>query len=190
VLSDQAMSDMVDKVVLGSWNKFREEGNFRYWRQVADTLIFLAPPNLPSSSSKQQILLQLLQSLLNKVSSERGVAGIDTLVSSTILLLLTALRQIYANTHSKQAIMGDNYVGILDSTSPAMSSSEQVYSASLQVVLRGPISWILSAGAGSQAIRTNLYSALLAYLRIGQVQGEAGLGVGYLCQPDQLCDGE
>lgn len=163
------------------WNSVQEGAAARRdlldsWRQVAETLISLAPADLLSSSSKQQILLQLLQSLLNKVSGENPVAGLDTLVSSTVLLLLTALRQTYISTPDKQAIMGDTFVGLLDTTATAESSSEQVYSASLQVVLRGLISWILSAGAGSQAIRTNLYAALLAYLRIGQVAGgEAGL---------------
>jgi len=159
------------------WNSVQEGAAARRdlldsWRQVAETLITLAPPDLLTSSSKQQILLQLLQSLLNKVSSENPVAGLDTLVSSTVLLLLTALRNTYTNTPDKQAIMGDTYVGILDSTISGMVGSEQVYSASLQVVLKGLIGWILSAGAGSQAIRTNLYAALLAYLRIGQLSGE------------------
>jgi len=158
------------------WNSVQEGAAARRdlldsWRQVAETLISLAPADLLSSSSKQQILLQLLQCLLNKVSSENPVAGLDTLVSSTVLLLLTALRHTYTSTPDKQAIMGDTYVGILDSTTSLAATSEQVFSASLQVVLKGLIGWILSAGAGSQAIRTNLYAALLAYLRIGQLSG-------------------
>jgi len=157
------------------WNSVQEGAAARRdlldsWRQVAETLISLAPADLLSSSSKQQILLQLLQTLLNKVSGENPVAGLDTLVSSTVLLLLTALRQTYSGAPDKQAIMGETFVGLLDTTTME-TTSEQVYSASLQVVLRGLISWILSAGAGSQAIRTNLYAALLAYLRIGQVAG-------------------
>ena len=39
------------------------------WRQVTEVLLISAPPELLPSSSKQQILLQLLQTLLNKVRS-------------------------------------------------------------------------------------------------------------------------
>ena len=38
-----------------------------HWRQVTEVLRIWAPPELLPSSSKQQILLQLLQTLLNKV---------------------------------------------------------------------------------------------------------------------------
>ena len=76
------------------------------------------------------------------------MAGLDTLVSSTVLILITALRQTYKGTLHKQTIMGDTFVGLLDTTT-GETTSEQVYSASLQVVLRGLISWILSAGADS-----------------------------------------
>ena len=82
------------------WNGVQESAASRRdlldsWRQVAETLISLAPADLLPSPSKQQILLQLLQSLLNKVSGENLVSGLDTLVSSTVLLLLTALWQTY-----------------------------------------------------------------------------------------------
>ena len=61
-------------------------------------------------------MLQLLQSLLNKVSGESLVSGMDSLVSSTVLLLMTSLRQTYSLAPDKQDIMGDTYVGILDSS--------------------------------------------------------------------------
>ena len=40
-------------------------------------------------------------------------------------------------------------------------------------MLRGLLSWLLGAGAGSQTVRTNLYAALIALLRVGR--GEAGI---------------
>ena len=143
------------------------------WRQVAETLLTLAPAELLPAASKQQILLQLLQTLLNKVAGESLVSGMDSLVSSTVLLLMTALRQTYTAAPDKQDIMGDTFVGLLD-TQAAGDSSGQLYSASLQVILKGLIRWTLSAGAGSQVIRTNLYASLLAFLRIGKA--EAGDG--------------
>ena len=63
-------------------------------------------PALLPVAGKQQVLLQLLQSLLNKVSGEGPVAGMDTLVSSTMLLLLTALRSTYSAAPGHRDIMG------------------------------------------------------------------------------------
>ena len=84
------------------------------WRQVDKTLLTLAPADLLPAASKQQILLQLLQTLLNKVAGESLVSGMDSLVSSTVLLLMTALRQTYTAAPDKQDIMGDTFVGLLD----------------------------------------------------------------------------
>ena len=155
-----------------NWNSVQESAAARRdlldsWRQVAETLLSLAPADLLPAASKQQILLQLLQTLLNKISGESLVSGMDSVVSSTILLLMTSLRQTYTSAPDKQDIMGDTYVGILDSGAGAgeTSAGGQLYSASLQVILKGLISWTLSAGAGSQVIRTNLYASLLAFLR-------------------------
>jgi len=154
------------------WNSVQEGAAARRdildsWRQVVETLITVTPKDLLPASSKQQILLQILQSLINKVSCENPVSGLDNLVSSTVLLLLSALRATYEGVPDKRDVMGDTFVGILDTTST--ESSSQVFSSSLQIVLRGLISWLLASGAGSQAVRTNLYAAMLAYLRIGKV---------------------
>ena len=160
-----------------NWNSVQEHAAARRdllesWRQVAETLLSQAPVDLLSFSSKQQILLQLLQTLLRKVAGESLVSGMDSLVSSTVLLLMTSLRSTFTNTPDKQDIMGDTFVGILDTDS---SGPGQLYSASLQVILKGLISWTLGAGAGSQVIRTNLYASLLAYLRIGKSEsGDTG----------------
>lgn len=102
------------------------------------------------------------------------MSGMDSIVSSTILLFLTFLRQSYTSTPDKQDIMGDTYVGILDNDLDDAASG-QLYSASLQVILKGLIFWTLGAGAGSQGIRTNLYASLLDFLRIGKsTSGEVG----------------
>ncbi len=131
-----------------------------------------APADQLPAASKQQILLQLLQTLLNKVGGEEDTApGLAHLLSSAVLLLLTALRQTYDAVPDRAAVMSDTFVGLLDTTAAAVTTQQQqggAFSASLHVILKGLIGWILSKGAGNQVIRTNIYSALLAYLRIGK----------------------
>ena len=114
------------------------------WRQVDKTLLTLAPADLLPAASKQQILLQLLQTLLNKVAGESLVSGMDSLVSSTVLLLMTALRQTYTAAPDKQDIMGDTFVGLLDTQAAGdgaagkvleISERGKLQKANLEVVL-------------------------------------------------------
>ena len=119
------------------WNAVQEGSAARRelldaWRQVTETLITVTPTELLPSAGKQQVLLQMLQSLLNKVACEAAVPGLDTLVSSTVLLLLTSLRTTYTSMPERKEVMGETYVGLLDSAAGETNSS-QTYSASLQV---------------------------------------------------------
>lgn len=102
---------------------------------------------------------------------EETVPGLAHLVSSAVLLLLTALRETYVAAPGRIAVLGDTFVGVLDNTAAAIQQDSQQekgsFSASLQVILKGLVAWMMSVGAGSQVIRTNIYSALLAFLRIG-----------------------
>jgi len=172
------------------WNAVQEGAGARRdlldaWRQVTETLINVIPADLLPAAGKQQILLQLLQSLLNRVSGEAPVHGMDTLVSSTVLLLLTALRTTYTALPDRRDVLGETFVGLLDA-SVAEASTSQTYSASLQVVLRGLLTWMLTASAGSQTIRTNLYAALLAYLRIGRPEAASAAGAAELSEAARL----
>ena len=54
------------------------------------------------------------------------------------------------------------------------------------MVLRGLLTWMLTASAGSQTIRTNLYAALLAYLRIGRPDAAAAGGAAELSEAARL----
>ena len=119
------------------WNAVQEGSAARRelldaWRQVTETLITVTPAELLPSAGKQQVLLQMLQSLLNKVSCEAAVPGLDTLVSSTVLLLLTSLRSTYSTMPERREVMGETYVGLLDAAAGETNTS-QTYSASLQV---------------------------------------------------------
>ena len=121
------------------WNAVQEGSAARRelldaWRQVTETLITVTPAELLPSAGKQQVLLQMLQSLLNKVACEAAVPGLDTLVSSTVLLLLTSLRSTYSAMPERREVMGETFVGLLDAAAGETNTS-QTYSASLQVTV-------------------------------------------------------
>ena len=50
--------------------------------------------------------------------------GMDTLVSSTVLLLLSALRTTYSTVPDRSDIMGETFVGILDAAASEAQSSQ------------------------------------------------------------------
>ena len=58
------------------------------WRQVTEILLCCVPLDILPSSAKQQLLLELLQVLLNKVLSEGALAELANPVSGVVILLL------------------------------------------------------------------------------------------------------
>ena len=105
------------------------------WRQVAETLLTLAPAELLPAAIKQQILLQLLQTLLNKVAGESLVSGMDSLVSSTVLLLMTALRQTYTAAADKQDNMfaGDG-AALVIITCPVLNLRNDLWQTRIMII--------------------------------------------------------
>ena len=118
------------------------------WRQVTEVMLCSTPLEILPSSSRQQLLLELLQTLLNKVLDDSTMPELANQVSGVVLLLLAALRQTYSVSVDTAMIMGESYVSLLDATPAAGSTSRtparpKVYSAALQVILKGLIQWIV-----------------------------------------------
>ena len=149
---------------------------FDGWRQVCEVILCYTPHDVLSNTARQQILLEVLQTLLNKVGNPEGISiDLSSQVSGVVLLLLTRLRRTYdgskhfKNDESSQ----DSFLGL-----PLLDHSERgagrsvIYPSGLQVILKGLILWITSTNSGSQRVRVNLYGALLNYLRIGKESNE------------------
>jgi nuclear pore complex protein Nup205 len=161
------------------WNGLQERSTSRRnlldsWRQVAEMLLCTMPEVLVTSvASKQHLLLELLQMLLNKVSADNAMLEMTNQVSGVVLVLMASLRQTYGKTKKTSEDGGggrqDAYVTILDDTTRIISSaSSRLYSAALQAILKGLVMWIVGTSAAAQRVRANLYGALLSYLRIGK----------------------
>ncbi len=159
------------------------------WRQVTEVLLCTSlPGDVLGAQPKQQLLLDLLQTLLNKVLADGTMPELANQVSGVVLLLVAALRQTYRHTNAAavdaakpSAGASDTFVPLLDSTSAAGSSARQhsvVYPSSLHVVLKGLIMWVSATSASAQRVRANLYGGLLNYLRIG-AHGDAAKAETY-----------
>ena len=72
-------------------------------RQVTEVMFCCTPTDILGNSQRQQILLELLQTLLNKVLTEGASTELTSPVSGIVLLLMTALRQ----TYRQEGVSGD-----------------------------------------------------------------------------------
>ena len=145
------------------------------WRQVTEVMLCSVPGDVLSASAKQQLLLDLLQTLLNKVLADNTMPELTNQVSGVVLLLIAALRQTYLSKEgsgsSGSGGSRENYVSILDAVrdrDPNRASSAPLYSTALHVILKGLVMWITSTSASAQRVRSNLYGALVNFLRIGK----------------------
>ncbi len=116
---------------------------------MTEVLLCSVPSDILPPAYKQQLLLDLLQTLLNKVLADGTMPDLANQVSGVVLLLLTALMQTYDNPDdalnpaSGVSSKPDNYISMLDSTRTSQQRQKTtVYSTALQVILKGLIMWI------------------------------------------------
>ena len=140
------------------------------WRQVTEVILCCTPADILSNTARQQILLEVLQTILNKVSNPEGISTeLSSQVSGVVLLLLTTLRHTYdKQKNNKGEGNRESFLPLLDVSKSTASNKSVIYPSGLQVILKGLIMWITSTNAASQRVRVNLYGALLNYLRIGK----------------------
>lgn len=154
------------------------------WRHITEVMLSCVPDDVLISSTKQQILLELLQTLLNKVHLDGANLELSNALSGIVLILLTSLRatyRIYSSSSSTRFVeaqqrrleANSDRAPILDNSlvrqkgRHGSTSSSMIYPSGLQVILRGLIVWITSSSSSLQRVRVNLYGAMLNYLSIG-----------------------
>ena len=162
------------------WNQMQERKSSRKtlldaWRQLTEILLCAMPTDqvLSAPGSKQRLILELLQMLLNKVLADGALLEMTNQVSGVVLLLMTALRQTYSGKNKKDLTSNDRnnetFISILDAGNDLGGETQgKLYSAALQAILKGLLMWIIGTSAAAQRVRANLYGALLNYLRIGK----------------------
>ena len=89
---------------------------------------FLVLANL---GTKQRLILELVQMLLNKVLADGALLEMTNQVSGVVLLLMTALRQTYDSNKTDADKDSSAYVTILDEGRSKEAS--KLYSSALQV---------------------------------------------------------
>lgn len=159
-----ALALNVQKSLYSSTIRFLEA-----WGQVTEIAFSVAPSFAISTETKQALIIEILQALLNKVVSFDIAPEMANLASSTVLQLLVNLRQCYAQCSdqdqgnpSNTLLLGQNYLLGTGSSSAAPKQN----SLSLKYILKNIVEWILLSGAASQKLKSNLYTALLNFMHI------------------------
>ena len=119
---------------------------------MVEIILTACPADLLQGEARQNILFEILQDLLMKVSKEDVVPELSALVAGVILTLMANLRQCFMADQSTAQDVGHSsqYVTLLDGTSTGhmtgfggVTGARTLYSSSLQVVLRGLVEYLM-----------------------------------------------
>lgn len=133
------------------------------WGHVTETLFSVAPVFAISHDTKQGLIIEILQSLLNKVVTIEIMPELANLASSTTLQLLVTLRHCYNQQCRGNGNMETTFSLVNQGVNYAVSKNN---SLSLKYIMKGIVDWILSSGAASQKLKSNLYTSMLSLLLI------------------------
>ena len=119
------------------------------WCQVTEILFSIASNQQLPAAQKQNLLLNLVHDLLQKMTCCEASSEIKTLVSGTVFMLLVNLRISFTLKSDDELLP----------TSPTRTTM-------MKVILNHILQWIINSEASSQKVQTHLYGALLYFLCI------------------------
>ena len=123
--------------------------------QTIEIILTACPTDLLSGELRQNVLFEVLQELLVKVSKEDVVSELSSRVAGVILTLMSNLRQCFLVDQPEGLELGHGaqYISLLDGTLSAattqtavfggVSGGRTLYASLLQVVLRGLVEHLM-----------------------------------------------
>ncbi|KAL1463251.1 hypothetical protein WDU94_015018 [Cyamophila willieti] len=128
---------------------------FQAWKHMAGVLFEVTPQDMMPFQSRFDMLVQLIDSLLEKVQVDMVRPDLALICSESLLLIMSNLRSSF--------------------TQERMNREKLAFSQLLcpreVTILPAIIGWILNSGAGRQQLRANLHAALLTFLHIAREDG-------------------
>uniref|UniRef100_A0A2P2I4J7 Nuclear pore complex protein Nup205-like n=1 Tax=Hirondellea gigas TaxID=1518452 RepID=A0A2P2I4J7_9CRUS len=128
------------------------------WGQLTEVVVTVTPPDLLESPLHKAFLHAITLELTRRVLDDMARPDLTSLLVSTLLLLVTTLKNLYSPESHQTA--NPNYVSTLDA-----GESPQVPSA-LLLILRGLVECVAKFRHSHQSVRANVYAALLNFLKI------------------------
>ncbi|KAK4018432.1 hypothetical protein OUZ56_000486 [Daphnia magna] len=157
------------------------------WRQVLECLLATGSLNDLSYAQQWNILTQITQDIFTKcLTTDNSLPDLVHYLSGVMVILLAGLRACAlegvneTGSSSNATQVPSDYVRCLDGTilrtqsarSMATQRGGPTSSATINVIQRQLVDWILRASGSAHRVRTNLYSALLNSLRISNHTAE------------------
>ncbi|XP_002740701.1 nuclear pore complex protein Nup205 [Saccoglossus kowalevskii] len=148
--------------------------SFESWRHVTEVMLTACPLDVLKPDTRRDVIVELLQDLLRKVSNPDARQELVAPIAGVILTLMVNLRQSIVHDHTDTgateyiSMLETSNVSTLASQSAIMGSATSLTASPLVVVLRGLIEFIMQSSGGQQRVRTNLYGALLNFLQLPQ----------------------
>ena len=141
--------------------------------QVIEIVLTACPSDLLTGELRQNVLFEVLQELLVKVSKDDAVSELTGRVAGVILTLMANLRQCFMTDQPEGIELGHGaqYISLLDGTLPAssvpnpsavfgsVSGARTLYASSLQVVLRGLIEYLMRTSEYSGKVCPEVFSS-------------------------------
>ncbi|KAK7872950.1 hypothetical protein R5R35_004260 [Gryllus longicercus] len=140
------------------------------WRQVTEILFCVCPRRVLPEDVRLGLLVDCLHVLLKKVLSHQVIPNLAALSSGVILLLSVALHhcliacqeQELATVLANSAISGTSTLSAPIASNLAVPGRPGIF----DIVLSNILEWIINSGVASQKLRSNLYGALLMFVRM------------------------
>lgn len=165
------------------------------WSQVTEILFAVAPIFALNYEDRGGYIIEILQSLLNKVVQVDVMPEMGRLASSTLLQMLVCLRHWYKHANitidSNGLAQPSNFNAnhslgngtSLNATSSNLALTPKTNSLSLKYILKNIVDWIIISGEASQKLKINLYASLLNFMHIVK-----GFNTKELTLEDQAAD--
>lgn len=137
------------------------------WGQSTEILFTVAPAFALTYEARGSLIIEILQTLLNKVVPVDLMPELARLASGTLLQMLLNLRLWYKHANpSELAAMSTSIAQTNGNSSTSLALGPKVNTLSLKYILKNIIDWIIVSGESSQKLKINLYASLLNFMHI------------------------
>ncbi|XP_075154690.1 nuclear pore complex protein Nup205 [Haematobia irritans] len=135
------------------------------WSQVSEVLFSCVPNSCLALSKKQELIIEILQKILLKITPSQTTLEISAIISETILILLVNLRNCFSNASKQEYDRNEQIAAETGKHHPSKSNA-----LNIKFILKYLLEWIIVSGVVSQKLRINLYASLLNCLSIVKEQ--------------------
>ena len=129
------------------------------WGQLVEVTVTVTPSEVMDSPSHKAFLHTITLELLRRVLDDMARPDLTSLLISTVLILVTTLKNLYSNYKLSARVSHAGYMGVDGMDSAQVPSS-------LVLILRHLVDCVSRFRHSQQSVRANVYAALLNFSHI------------------------